>query len=90
MRLCLLGSGEDILSSSARQSWKRRAFSIINCSAQEYDTLSTTNDEGDRCENSEGGCQNSTACSVEYLGVGSKTDGAEQSVIILGAGSVLF
>ena len=31
-----------------------------NCSAQEYDTSSTTNDEGNHCEKQEGGCQNST------------------------------
>ena len=77
-RLCALESGEDIMSSSVRRSWTRRAFSaIINCSAQEYDTSSTTNDEGDHCEKQEGGCQDSTTCSVEYSSLGSKTDGAE-------------
>ena len=55
MRLCARGSAEDIMSSSARWSWKRRAFpAIMNCSAQEYDTPSTTNDDGDHCENRRG------------------------------------
>ena len=90
-RLCALESGEDIMSSSVRRSWKRRAFSaIINCSAQEYDTSSTTNNEGDHYEKQEGGCQSSTTCSVEYSSLGSKTDGAEASVSIWGAGSVLL
>ena len=67
------------------------AFSaIINCFAQEYGTSSTTNDEGDHCEKQEGGCQKSSTCSVEYSSVGSKTDGAESSVMVLGAGSVLL
>ena len=36
---------------TARWSLKSLAFlAIINCSAQEYDTPSTTNDEGDHCE----------------------------------------
>ena len=91
MRSCALGSGEGIMSSSARWSWKKRVFSaIINCKAQEYYTSSTTNDEGDHCEKQEGGCQNSTTCSVEYSSLGSKTDGDEPSVSIWGAGSVLL
>ena len=85
MPLCALGSGEDIMSSAARWSWKRRAFyAIINCSAQECDTSSTTNNEGDHCGRQEGGCQNSTTSSVEYSNLGSKTDVAEASVSIWG------
>ena len=50
-RLCARGSGEDIMSLTAPWSWKRRAFSaIIYCSAQDYETLSTTNDHGDHCD----------------------------------------
>ena len=91
VRLCARRSGEDILSSSTRRSWERRAFSaVVNCSAQEYDTPSTTNDDGRHCKKQEGGCQNSTTCSVEYSSVGPKTDGAEPSVIIWRDGSVLF
>ena len=91
MRLCEIGSGEDIMNSSQRRSWKRRAFSgIINCSVQDYDTLSSTSDEGNHCEKQVGGCQNSTTCSVEYSSLGSKTDGAEPSVSIWRAGGVLL
>ena len=87
MGLCAFGPGEDIMSSWARWSWKERAFSaIIDCSAPEYDTSSTTNDEGNHCEKQEGGCQNSTTCAVQYSSVGSKTDGADPSVMILGGG----
>ena len=51
MRLCVLESGDGMMSSTARWSFKNLAFSaIINCSAQEYDTLLTTNDEGGLCE----------------------------------------
>ena len=51
MRFCVLGSGDDMMSFTARWFLKSLAFSaIINCSAQEHDTPSTTNDEGDRCE----------------------------------------
>ena len=51
MRLCVLGSGDDMMSSTVRWSLTSLAFSaIINCAAQEYDTPSTTNDEGDHCE----------------------------------------
>ena len=79
------------MSTSAWWSWKRRAFSAIkNFSAQEYDTSSTTNDEGGHCENQEGGYQNNTTCSVQYSNLASKTDGAEPSVSIWGACSVLF
>ena len=38
----------------------------------------------------DGSCQNSTTCSIEYSSLGSKTDGAEPSVSIWGAGSVLL
>ena len=49
-RSCALGSG-DMMKSTARWSLKRLAYAaIINCSTQEYDTPSTTNDEGDHCE----------------------------------------
>ena len=66
--------------SSARRSSKRRACSaIINCFAHKYDTASMTKYEGDHCEKQEGGCQNSTTCSVEYSNLGSTTDGAEPS-----------
>ena len=48
--------------------FKSLAFSaIINCSAQEYDTPSTTNDEGDHCEEQDGGCQNNTTQTANYL-----------------------
>ena len=41
----------DMMISTAQWSLKRLAYAaIINCSAQEYDTLSTINDEGDHCE----------------------------------------
>ena len=51
MRSCVLGSGYDMMSSTARWSLKRIAVSaIINCLAQEYDTPSTPNYEGDHCE----------------------------------------
>ena len=79
------------MSSLARRSWKKRAFSaIINCSAQEYDTSSTTNNDGDHCDKRERSCRNGTTCSVEYSSVGSKTDGAAPSVMIWAAGSVIF
>ena len=65
-------------------------FAIINCSALEYDTPSTRNDDGDHCEKQEEDCQNSTTCSVEYSSAGSKTDSAEPSVIISGGGSGLL
>ena len=85
MCLCVLGSGEDIMSSSARWSRQRRAISASKiCSAQECDTSSPTNDEGVHCENQEGGCQIRTTCSVEYSYLASKTDGPEPSVSILG------
>ena len=48
------------------------------------------NDGGDHGEKREGGCQNSTTCSVEHSSVGSKTDGAEPSVAFWVAVSVLF
>ena len=48
LRLCVLGSG-DMVVSPARWSLKCLAFSaIINCSTQDYDTPSTS-DEGDHC-----------------------------------------
>ena len=65
--------------------FKNLTFSaIINCSAQEYDTTSTTNDEGDHCEKLEGGCQNNTTLSVEYSREGSKADGANPPEAVLG------
>ena len=91
MPLCALGSGEDIMSSAARWSWKRRAFyAIINCSAQECDTSSTTNNEGDHCGRQEGGCQNSTTSSVEYSNLGSKDRRCRGIGEYLGAGRVLL
>ena len=55
MRLCVLGSVDDMMSFTARWSLISLAFSaIVNCSAQEYDTSSTTNDEGDHCEKEDG------------------------------------
>ena len=84
MRLCVRGSGDDMMSSAARCSLKSLAFSaIINCSAQEYDTPSTTNDEGDHCEKLDGGCQNNTTLSVEYSREGSNADGANPSEAVL-------
>ena len=51
MRLCDWGSDVRSTSSSARLSWKRRAFSaIIDFSAQEYETPSTTNADAIQCE----------------------------------------
>ena len=65
--------------------FKSRAFSaIINCSAQEYETSSTTHNEGDRCEKKDGGCQNNTTLSVEYSREGSKVNGANPSEVVLG------
>ena len=91
MYLCARGSSEDIMSSSARRSWKKRAFSaIIHCSAQDYGTSSTTNDDGDHCEKQEWDFQNITTYSGKYSSVGSKIDNVEPSVMVLGAGSVLF
>ena len=50
MRLCVLGSGDGMMSSIARWSSKSLVFLvIIYCYAQECDTLSTTDDEGDHC-----------------------------------------
>ena len=44
-----------MMNSTAQWSLKRLAYAaIINCSAQEYDTSSTTNDEGDHCEKEDG------------------------------------
>ena len=84
MGLCVLGSDDDIMSSAARWSLKRLAYAaIINCSAQEYDTPSTTNDEGDHCEKEDGGFQNTTL-SVEYSREGSTADGANPSEAVMG------
>ena len=48
IRLRVLGLGEDMMSSTARWSYKSLVFSaVMYCSAQEYGTSSTTNDEGD-------------------------------------------
>ena len=63
MRLCVLGLGDDMMSSIARWSLKRLVFSaIISCPAQEYDTPSTTNDEGDHCENRAGAARTILHC----------------------------
>ena len=72
------------MSSTAQWSLKSLPLSaIINCSAQEYDTPLTTNDEGDHCEKKDGGCQNNTTLSVEYSREGSNTDGANRSEAVL-------
>ena len=63
---------------------KGLAFSAIkNCSTQEYDTPSTTNDEGDDCEKKDGGCQNNTTLYVECSKEGSKADGTIPSGAVL-------
>ena len=73
-----------MMSSTARWSLKSLAFAAIkNCSAQEYDTSSMTNDEGDHCENIGRGCQNITTLSVEYSREGSTADGANPSEAVL-------
>ena len=80
--MCLCDWGFDVLSmsSSARCSWKRRAFSAItNCSAQEHETSSTTNADAVHCEKMEEGCQNNTTFAVEYSRVGLKFEGGEPS-----------
>ena len=65
--------------------FKSLAFpAIINCSAQEYDTPSTTNDEGHHCKKWDGGCQNNTTLFVEYSREGSNDDGANPSETVLG------
>ena len=67
MRLRVLGLGDGMMSPTARWSWKSLVFSaIMYCSAQEYGTSSTTNDEGDHGRKLNRGCQNSTTFSVEY------------------------
>ena len=73
------------MSSSVLRSWKTRSLAaIITFSAQEYNTSSTANNHGDRCEKQERGCENSITCSVKYSSVGSTAAGDEQSVMILG------
>ena len=48
IHLRVLGLGDDMMSPTARWSWKGLVFSaIMYCSVQEYATSSTTNDEGD-------------------------------------------
>ena len=48
MRLHVLGLGDDMMSPTARWSWKTSIFSaIMYCSAHEYGTTSTANVEGD-------------------------------------------
>ena len=72
MRLCVLGSGDDLMSFTARRFLKILARSAtIYCSGQEYDTSSTANDEGNHCEK-DGGWQNNTTLSVDYSKEGSK------------------
>ena len=79
------GSGDNMMSSTARWALKILAISaIINCSAQEYETPSTTNDEWDQCEKEDGGYQNNTTSSVEYSREGSNADGAIPSEAVLG------
>ena len=47
MRLRVLGLGDDMMSPTARWSWETLGFSaIMYCSAQQYGTSSTANDEG--------------------------------------------
>ena len=85
MRLCVLGSDDDMMSSTARWSLKLLAFlTIMNCSAQEYDTPSPTNGEGDHCKKQDGGCQNNTTLYVEYSREGLKADGTNPSEAVLG------
>ena len=74
------------MNSTAQWSLKRLAYAaIINCSAQEYDTPSTTNDEGDHSLRKIGrGCQNHTTLSVECSREGSKADEANPSEAVLG------
>ena len=80
MRLCDWGSDVLSMGPSARWLWKRRAFSaIINCSAQEYETSSTTKTDAVHCEKIEGGCLNNTTFPVQYSRVGLKLAGAEPS-----------
>ena len=80
MRLCDWRLDVLSMSSSAQWSWKRRAFSaIINCSAQEHETSSTTNADAVHCEKREGGCQSNTTFSVEYSREGLKFEGGEPS-----------
>ena len=64
--LARLGFRHASISSSARWSWKKRAFSAtINFSEQEFETSSTTNADAVHCEKMEGGCQNNTTSPVE-------------------------
>ena len=84
------GSGDNMMSSTARWALKILAISaIINCSAQEYETPSTTNDEWDQCEKEDGGYQNNTTSSVEYSREGSNADGANPSEAVLESGPVM-
>lgn len=63
---------------------------IIYCSAQSYNTSSTTNDDGNHCKNEEGGSPNNIPFYVEYSRVGSKTDGAHSpGVVSFGAAMYL-
>ena len=73
MRLRLFGLGDDMMSPAARWSWKSLIFpTIMYCSAQEYGTSSTTNNEGDHGDKQDGGCQNNTTLSVDYSREGPK------------------
>lgn len=76
-----------MIRSAAPWSSEMQAFSaMIYSSGQEYETSSRTTGEGGRCQNLEGGCQNSIARSVEYSRAGSKTDGAEPPVAAVSCG----
>ena len=74
MRLRVLGLGDDIMSPTARWSWKSLVFwAIMYCSAQKYGTSSTAQDKGDHDGKYDGGCRNNTTLSVEYTSNGSKS-----------------
>ena len=72
------------MNSTAQWSLKRPAYAaIINCSAQEYDTPSTINDEGDHCENRTGlPEQHHIICGVFERRI--KSDEANPSEAVLG------
>ena len=59
-------------------------FGHYNCFTREYDTPSTTNDEGDHCEKWDGGCENNNTIFAEYSREGCKADGANPSDAVLG------
>ena len=83
MGLWVLGLGDDIMSYTARWAFKSLAFSaIINCAAQEYDTLSTTNDKPPLRIMGRGLPEQQYI--VEYSREGSKPAGANPSEAVLG------